>query len=249
MEPMDMEEMEFEGKTEQEAIDKAIAALGLNRDEIDVEIVESKKGSFLFGGGKVRIRVHVEEEPDEGNRPAGETRDEAQDDFERKIIGFLSGLVTRIGLDGTVHVAFREENKLGLDIDTDDSGLLIGKRGATLEAIQLVTNIVAGRLGTESRRVIIDTKDYRNRREQSLVRNARAVAEQVRRTGESRLLEAMNPFERRLVHTALSNSRDIETASEGEGLYKRIRIQYRGPRGGKKGSPSGQRRAEDSAAS
>ncbi len=227
-----MEMMEFEGRTEQEAIDKAIVALGLNRDEIDVEVVESKKGNFLFGGGRVKIRVHVEEETTTESR----TAPQAQDEFERKVIEFLSGLVTRIGLSGSVHVAFREENKIGLDIETEDSGLLIGKRGATLEALQLITNIVAGRFGPGSRRVIIDTKDYRNRREKNLIRTAKAVAEQVRRTGESRLLEAMNPFERRLVHTALSDSRDIETASEGEGLYKRIRVQYRGSKDGRRPS-------------
>ncbi len=241
-----METMEFEGRSEQEAIDKAIAALGLNRDEIDVEIVESKKGSFLFGGGRVKIRVHVEEEAVEGKAARPATSPQAQDEFERKVIEFLSGLVTRIGLTGAVHVAFREENKLGLDIETEDSGLLIGKRGSTLEALQLITNIVAGRFAPGNRRVIIDTKDYRNRREKSLIRNAKAVADQVRRTGESRLLEAMNPFERRLVHTALSGSRDIETSSEGEGLYKRIRIQYRGNREGRKPPRPAQRPSQRS---
>ena len=85
----------------------------------------------------------------------------------------------------------------------------------------------AGRMSNDSRRITINTEDYRSRRESSLVRFAQSAAEQVRRTGQPRLLEAMNPFERRLVHTALGDSKDVETVSEGDGLYKRIRIYYR----------------------
>jgi spoIIIJ-associated protein len=218
---------EFEGKNEEEAINRAIESLGLNRDEIDVEIVEAKKAPFLFGGGKVRIRVHLEEEPPTEPRggplpPEGE--------FEQAMIQYLQGLVERMGIPNQVKIAFREERKLGLEVETEDSGILIGRKGQTLEAIQVIANVAAGRLKDESVRIIVDTQDYRSRREKSLIRMALQAAEQVRHTRQSRLLEAMNPFERRLVHTALSNEGDIETASEGEGLYKRIRVQYKGSR-------------------
>ena len=94
-----------------------------------------------------------------------------------------------------------------------------------------MTVLAAGRREGNGTRIVLDTQDYRSRREKSLIRMAQQAAEQVRRTRQSRLLEAMNPFERRLVHTALSQEGDIETASEGEGLYKRIRVQYKGNRG------------------
>jgi len=213
---------EFEGKNEQEAIDNAIKALGLNKEDIDIEVVESKKGKFIFGGSKVRIRVHIEED---GFEPKSSL--EAKDDFEREAVSYVSRLLEKISIEAEVHIAYREERKIGLDIETDDSGLLIGKRGKTLEALQLITNIAAGRMSNDSRRIIIDTEDYRSRRESNLVRFAQSAAEQVRRTGQPRLLEAMNPFERRLVHTALGDSKDVETVSEGDGLYKRIRIYYR----------------------
>jgi spoIIIJ-associated protein len=217
---------EFEGKNEEEAINRAIEALGLNRDEIDVEIVEAKKAPFIFGGGKVRIRVHLEEErPD---KPPGPLLPEGE--FEQAMVQYLQGLVERMGIQNQVKIAFREERKLGLDIETEDSAILIGRKGQTLEAIQVVANVAAGRLKDESVRIIVDTQDYRSRREKSLIRMAQQAAEQVRRTRQSKLLEAMNPFERRLVHTALSEEGDIETASEGEGLYKRIRVQYKGSR-------------------
>jgi spoIIIJ-associated protein len=232
---------EFEGKNEEEAINKAIESLGLNRDEIDVEIVETKKAPFLFGGGRVRIRVHLEEErqpdeeePEPRQPPAPREAREplpAEGDFEKAMVEYLQGLVERMGIAGRVGIGFREERKLGLNIDTPDSGILIGKKGQTLEALQVIANIAASRIKEGAERIIVDTQNYRSRREQSLVRMARQTAQQVRRTRQSRLLEAMNPFERRLVHTALAEEGDIETASEGDGLYKRIRVLYREPGG------------------
>jgi len=233
-----MEVKEFEGKNEEEAINKAIESLGLDRDEIDVEIVETKKAPFLFGGGRVRIRVHLEEErqPDVNEREDEEPLSPRaareplppQGDFEKAMVEYLQGLVERMGLAARVGIGFREERKLGLNIDTPDSGILIGKKGQTLEALQVIANIAASRLKEGAERIIVDTQNYRSRREQSLIRMARQTAQQVRRTRQSRLLEAMNPFERRLVHTALSKEGDIETASEGDGLYKRIRVLYKG---------------------
>ena len=215
---------EFEGKNEQEAINKAIESLGLSRDDIDVEVVEEKKAGFLFGGGKVKIRVYLDEE-----KKRSKASVQPESEFEKDIIAFLSGLIEKIGLSAEIRISYREERKLGLDIETAESGILIGKRGQTLEALQLITNIVAGRLENWSVRIIIDTQNYRIRRERTIIRFALQAAEHVRRTGGSRLLEAMNPFERRLIHTALGKEDDIETMSEGDGLYKRIRINYRGP--------------------
>ena len=220
-----MDVKEFEGKNEEEAINKAIESLGLNRDDIDVEIVEAKKSSFLFGGGKVKIRVHLEEEREESTgslEPAG--------DFENQIIEFIEGLIRRIGISAHVQISFREDNKIGIDIDSQDSGILIGKRGQTLEALQTIANVAAGRIQDGHPRIIVDSQNYRSRRERNLVRLAYQTAEVVRRTRDSKLLEAMNPFERRLIHTALSEERDVETSSEGEGLFKRVRVYYRGSR-------------------
>ena len=234
---------EFEGKTEKEAIDRAIEELGLDRNEIDFEIVESKRPGILFRGGKVKIRVHVleeeeteeEDEPHEaggepGSRPAprrggGVPVDSA---FEAKMVDYTRGLLNLMGFDAEVSVVFREDKRIGLDIEADGSAILIGKQGKTLEALQFIVNLAAGRRGGESTRIVLDTEDYRSRRERSLVRMANQVAEQVRRNHDSQLLEALNPFERRLIHTDLARHGDIETVSEGEGLYKRIRVIWRG---------------------
>ena len=214
---------EFEGKTEQEAIELAIQKLGLKREDIDVEIVESRKGG-LFRSGTVRIRVHVS---DEGEEVGAEG---PQSEHEKEVLAFLDGLLSRMGFDAKVTVAVREEGKIGLDVESDNSAILIGKQGSTLEAVQLIVNLAAQRIGLRDTRIIVDAEDYRVRRQKNLIRSAKRVAQQVRSSGQSQLLEAMNPYERRLVHTALAKMRDIATISEGEGLYKRIRVCYRDER-------------------
>jgi spoIIIJ-associated protein len=237
---------EFEGKNEKEAIDRAIEELGLDRNEIDFEIVEAKRPGILFRGGKVKIRVHLsEEEHEEAEEEPGQPDDEQpveaprrsargplapSGEFEEKVIGFTRGLLDRMGFPATVTVSFREDGRLGLDIESDGSGILIGKQGKTLEALQFVVNLAAGRLGDDPTRIVLDTQDYRARRERSLIRMANQVAEQVRRGRDSQLLEPLNPFERRLIHTNLARYGDIETISEGDGLYKRIRVIWRGDR-------------------
>ncbi len=210
---------EFEGRNEEEAIKNAIEFLGLTKSDIDVEIVEKEKGGFLFKGGKVKIRVHYDENDEEYN---------ATGDPEKRIISFVSGLIDRMGLEVEVKVHGRRENRLELDLVSPDSGIIIGKQGKTLEAIQLLTNIVVGRVASDDYKVVIDSEGYKKRRERNIEQIARRVASQVRKSKGSRLLEPMNPFERRIVHTTLSSYKDIETISEGEGLYKQVRIMYRG---------------------
>lgn len=205
---------EFEGKSEEEAINNAIEALGLKREDIDVEDVESVKTGFLFRGDKVKIRVHYN---DDAAMEKGS---------EETVREFLEGLLKRMDLSGEVRILEKNDNKVKLDIISNDSGIIIGKQGKTLDAIQLIANIVSTR-NNENIKVIIDSEDYRKRREQSIVQFAKRTAVQVRKTKNSRLLDPMNPFERRLVHTALSSFDDIETVSEGEGLYKQVRILYR----------------------
>lgn len=213
-----MAEREFEARTEEEAIDKAIEALGLTEDEIDVEVVDEQRPGFLKGG-KVRIRVHLTEDDPE----AAEL--EPEGDFEERMVGFVSELLEKANLPADVRIDQREEGRLTLDIEADDPAIVIGKHGGTLEALQLISNIHAGRINDGPPvRIILDTEDYRYRREQSLLRMANRVAGEVRRTGRPRLLAPLNPFERRLIHTALGELAGVTTESEGDGLYKQIRV-------------------------
>jgi spoIIIJ-associated protein len=267
-------EYEFEGRTEEEAIELAARELGLARDEFDVEILESQRGGFLKKG-KTRIKVHTRNltgtadsssgrsfgpsegrsmgqerygspggagsghgagsgangnDQGNGNRAAGVGPKGAApaDEVEEKLLEFVRTVVEHMGYNCKTSILFREELKLGIRIESSSAAILIGKKGKNLDAIQLLANVYAGKLGREDLRVIIDSENYRIRREESIVRMAYETAERVRQSRNSVLLEPMNPFERRIVHTTLNDIVDIETKSEGEGLYKQVRVLLKG---------------------
>jgi len=222
----------------------ATQELGLDTSSFDVEIIENQSGG-LFKKGKVRIRVHTKEATSEDNREKesnehnkfGE-REEARDerhieplpmeDFENKIIEWTSEVISLMGYSAQVSVAFREPNKLGLRIDTEAASILIGKKGRNIDSLQLLANVYAGNLGHSDTKIVLDSENYRLRREEALVRVAYKTAEEVRSTGHSILLEPMNPFERRIIHTTLNDIVDIETKSEGDGLMKQVRVMLKG---------------------
>lgn len=211
---------EFEGKTEQEAIDMAISELGLERDDFDVEIIDQHKKT-LFKRGSVKIRVHIPEPVSEENYSNEVLSSESEN--EEKILEFIQNLITKMGYECKVNINFRKDLKLGFNIDSPNSSIIIGRKGKNLDAIQLLANVYAAKLD-EDYKIIIDSEDYRMRHEEYIVRNAFKNAEYVRKTGKSKLLEPMNPFERRLIHTALNDFNGVETKSEGDGLYKQVRI-------------------------
>jgi spoIIIJ-associated protein len=211
---------EYEGKTEQEAIAIAMEELQLEQEELDIEIVDAGKRG-LFKKSNVRIRVYLPDE--EFEEVDEEVVVESLDAYEEKVVQFVATLLEKMGYPGNVQVNFRKEGKLGLDIVSDFSSIIIGKKGKNLDAIQLIVNVYAGQLDPNIK-VIIDSEDYRMRHEEQLVKLAYRSAEQVRRSGRSRLLNPMNPFERRLIHTALNDMEGITTKSEGDGLFKQVRI-------------------------
>ncbi|MDD7588047.1 RNA-binding cell elongation regulator Jag/EloR [Bullifex porci] len=211
---------EFEGKTEQEAIDMAISELGLERDDFDVEIIDQHKKT-LFKRGSVKIRVHIPEPVSEETYSNEVLSSESEN--EEKILEFIQNLITKMGYECKVNINFRKDLKLGFNIDSPNSSIIIGRKGKNLDAIQLLANVYAAKLD-EDYKIIIDSEDYRMRHEEYIVRNAFKNAEYVRKTGKSKLLEPMNPFERRLIHTALNDFNGVETKSEGDGLYKQVRI-------------------------
>ena len=226
---------EFEGKNEKEAIEKAAAELGLEKDQFDVEILETQKKT-LFKSGYVKIRVHTD---DSVSSVAGDFSGAAsslrtaanpvpQDEFEKKLIDFVSQIISKMGYEADVEIMFREEKKIGIKLSSESSSILIGRKGKNLDALQLLANVYAGHLGHETVRIILDTENYRVRREENLVHLAYTTADKVRSSKTSILLEPMNPFERRLIHTTLNDIPDIETKSEGDGLYKQVRVFYKG---------------------
>jgi len=214
---------EFEGKTEEEAIENAVSALGVDRDKFDVEIAETTKGSFLKKAKtKILVYLHDDEQKETSNAV------KLEPEHEQKLLDFVQKLVEYMGYSCRASVLFREEKKLGIRLESPNVSILIGKKGKNLDAIQSILNVYASKIGLGNYKIVVDSENYRLRREESLVKMAYEIAERVRKTRNSVLLEPMNPFERRIIHTTLNNIVDIETKSEGEGLYKQVRIMFRG---------------------
>jgi spoIIIJ-associated protein len=216
---------EFEGRTDQEAIDAAVKQLGLEQTQFDVEILSREKQGLIFKRNVVRIRVHLNEQI----KPAKEAIDLPEDKVQA-LTGFLNKIIELMGFEGDFSFKRMIENKVYLSLETPFANVLIGKQGRSLDALQVLGNAYWTKLteGTDYRQlmVILDIEDYRERYEEKLVALALQSAERVRRTRSSLLLKPMNPFERRLVHSALNDMHDVKTQSEGTGNLKRIRIFY-----------------------
>ncbi len=240
-----MTTMEFEGRTEREAVAKAAEELG--SESFDVEVLEKSGG--LFGRGKVRIRVRpltfIPDPMGNGdsgtqNRPRTQSRepvkpqneepekpvDPPSDEIIKKMSDFMEGLIEKMGYSGSISLGSINGAKLIFELSSEHSGILIGKKGKNLDALQLLANVYLNRVAGDEApwRIVLDSEGYRSRREESLIRMAHRMADEAVRTRSSRLLEPMNPFERRLVHTAIGERDDVMTKSEGDGLYKRVRI-------------------------
>ncbi|RPJ50552.1 MAG: protein jag [Methanobacteriota archaeon] len=233
----------FHGKTESEAAQIAADELGISRGNLKYEVIGTKKKG-LFSKGDVSIGIEmggdpVSDDDDSYNRRDDYDREDHRDhdhedsgepvaeEIVSKVITFVAGMIEKMDLDGHVTLTSSAGNKICLSIESDDSRILIGKKGKTLDALQVLANSIAQNLSQDGVKTIIDCENYRARRQEKILDFAEQVADHVRRTRGSRLLEPMNPYERRLVHTALTRFTDIETVSEGDGLYKQIRIRYR----------------------
>jgi hypothetical protein len=227
---------EFEGKTEQEAIENAVSELGLEKDQFDVEILEVQKSS-LFKKGLVKIRVHLLTTGDgpensyendvEKEEPVAEKMNEDYEKCKVMLKEFVVGVIGKLGYDVTVENITKERKNLVVRLSSTDSPIVIGKHGKNLDALQLLANTFVSNKGFPYIRVLLDCENYRVRREESLVRLAYETADKVAMYRRSILLEPMNPYERRLIHTTLNDVSDIETKSEGEGVYRRVRVSFR----------------------
>lgn len=246
-----MNMVEKTGKTVEDAVQAALAELGVSRDQVDVEILESSKSSILglFGGRDAKVRVMVREEvpaePEtepavsEGTAEAeditseadGESRDPAAEkEAERQETAaaakaFLENVFAAMGMELLIEKFIsRKDDAIILKIHGEGIGVLIGKHGQTLDALQYLTNLAGNKGHRDWNRVILDAENYRERRRQTLERLAKNLADRVKRTRKKAMLEPMNPYERKIVHMSLQNDPAITTYSEGEEPYRKVVI-------------------------
>ena len=220
------EPLAMSARTVEEAIELALKELDVDRDEVEVEILSRGKAGFLgIGAELARVRVT----PLGGARPEGSSFPEDQTPASVAMAA-VGRILESAGVNVTRTLRSSHDAEAGgpiIDLAGEDSGLLIGRRGQTLQALQfLVTLIVRKQLG-EDVRVILDVENYRQRRETSLRDMAAKVASRVAQTNRSITLEPMSPADRRIIHTSLAKHPGVRTESAGEGENRKVTIMPR----------------------
>lgn len=201
-----MEFIEVSAKTVDDAITEASIKLGTTSDKIEVEVIE--KGSTGFLGIKSKPAI---------------IRARKKNDTVDNIREFLENVFSAMNMEVTIDIKKAEDDKVyEVELSGKEMGLLIGKRGQTLDSLQYLTNLAVNKHSDGYIKVKLDTEDYRQRRKDTLENLAKNIASKVRRTGKPVTLEPMNPYERRVIHSALQNDRYVETHSEGEEPFRKV---------------------------
>jgi len=234
-------EVERSGASVEEALEAALEELGASEQEVDVQIVQEPRTGFLRRGENAVVRVRLKGAGDDEAESAEDL--EEQGDLAAEIVEHLLDLLGIPG-DAEPHLS---DGIMYVDVwgeDSDGMGLLIGRHGQTLEALQEVVRGAVQRRLEARCRVVVDVEDYRKRRRSQLVSRVQGVARRVKRTGRPERLEPMNSFDRKTVHDAVALVGGVETASEGEDPERRVVI--RRPQGGENragGPPGGRSRS------
>ena len=210
-----MEFQLFTGKNVEDALTKASVELGVTSDRVEYEVIEKGSAGFIGIGSKpAKINARVKEEE-------VIVVSEAPADIEAVIVEFLSKVFAAMNLTVKINVNITEES-VDVDLVGDDMGVLIGKRGQTLDSLQYLVSLVVNKKSDKYLRVKLDTENYRERRKETLENLAKNIAFKVKRTKRPVSLEPMNPYERRVIHSALQNDKYVTTKSEGEEPFRHV---------------------------
>ena len=201
-----MEFIEISAKNVDDAITQATVQLGITSDQLEYEVLDKGSTGFLGIGSKnavIKARKKLS--------------------IDENVVEFLSSIFDAMKMEVEILVAVNEEEHIiEVELKGDDMGILIGKRGQTLDSLQYLTNLAINKHSDEYYKVKIDTEDYRKRRKETLENLAKNIAYKVKRTKRPVSLEPMNPFERRIIHSALQNDRYVTTHSEGDEPYRHV---------------------------
>ena len=206
-----MKKLEMSGKTIEEAIESGLKELNVKKDKVNIEILEQgAKGIFGFGSKPAKVKLTLSH------------------DYTTVATGFLSDVFSKMGIEAQIDVKDKGDT-LKITLAGPQMGILIGYRGETLDALQYLLSLIVNRENkdAEYKKVVLDTENYRQKREETLVRLANRLAYKARRYNKSITLEPMNPYERRIIHSALQDHPDVTTHSEGDEPYRKIVIELK----------------------
>ena len=211
MEGKTVEFKEFKAKTVEEAISVASIELGVASTDLEIEVVDDGSKGFLGIGSKPAI-IKVKK----------------KESFLDDIQEYLDNLFRAMDIEAKVTIDYDEEmSTMDIDVAGPDMGILIGKRGQTLDALQYLISLFVNKKSESYIRVKLDTEDYRRRRKETLENLARGIAFKVKKTRKPVVLEPMNPYERRIIHASLQGNRYVETVSEGEEPYRHVVVKLK----------------------
>ena len=206
-----MKSIEISAKSVEEAIKSALDELNVTKDKVQIEVLDEGSKGFLnlIGSKPAKVKVTVKR------------------DYALEVKDFLNSVLEKMGIKANIDA--KEENKvINVNLTGPKMGVVIGYRGETLDALQYLASLVVNKGHEEEyRRVVIDTENYRSKREETLKRLAHKTAIKVAKSKKAFKLEPMNPYERRIIHSALQDDRYVTTYSEGEEPHRRIVIDYR----------------------
>ena len=201
-----MEFIEISAKNVDDAITQATVQLGITSDQLEYEVLDKGSTGFLGIGSKNAV-----------------IKARKKFSIDENVVEFLSSIFDAMKMEVEILVAVNEEEHIiEVELKGDDMGILIGKRGQTLDSLQYLTNLAINKHSDEYYKVKIDTEDYRKRRKETLENLAKNIAYKVKRTKRPVSLEPMNPIERRIIHSALQNDRYVTTHSEGDEPYRHV---------------------------
>lgn len=203
--------LELRSKNKEEAVKKALIQLDVKQEDLEIEEVEQPIKGFLgFLGSKEGLYKF--------------TVIEKESDIAKE---FVENMLKNANVNAQVNIT-QENNLIKVDIVGKDAACLIGRRGETLDSIQFLTGLALNKINKDSHmRVLVDIENYRSKREESLIRYANKVAREVAKTKKTKRLDYMNPYERRIIHSALQNDKYVSTFSEGNDPYRRLVIEYK----------------------
>lgn len=208
-----IQSVEKTGRSIDEAIALALQELNVDMDDAEIEVIdEGSKGLFGFGGKLAKVRVTV--------------RDSRADDA----VAFITDIFNKMNIDVEIETE-EKDDCIFVRIKGKDSGIIIGRRGETLDAIQYLTGLVVNKNRDDYVRVIVDIENYRQKREETLVKLAKRLADRVVRYRKNVVLEPMNPFERRIIHSSLQDNKYVETYSIGDEPNRKVVITLKQPAG------------------
>lgn len=221
-----MREIIATGKDTEEAIETGLMELNVSREDVNIEIIEtSNKGLFgIFGQKDAKVKITLLGEEPETKKDAPKVADE---DVLLQTKNFVITVLLKMGIDSNCEIVMNDNNRIEIELSGENMGMVIGRRGETLDALQHVVQLYVNKEFEEYYKVTIDTEDYRKKREEALINLAHGLAKKVIRTRKEIVLEPMKPYERRIIHTALQNYNKVKTHSIGEEPNRKLVVSFK----------------------